>query len=360
MRAIDEIYDAVVDDLAYARLPAVLAQAVDARTAVVLEFDQDLAPISIARHAIPDEINDRYVQLDLARHDVWTQAIARDGRLDRAVLIETYIDADQFRRTVFFNEMYGAVGDDTARCLGTVMRRPDGFMSVGLHRAYGQPAFEPGDAATLDALMPHLRRLNAVRTRLRRSTARAELLEAAFDGVRSGLIVADADARLLHANGRAEALLKAGDGLRMRRGRLAPRDEAAGERFAEAVRSAARRTGGRGGAMRLARAERSPLDVFVAPLGGAVPGALILVDDAAEGDEGAAQVLSRLYNLTSAEADLAALLQDGLSPSEAAQARDVRLSTVRSQIQMLLDKTDSRRLTDLIRTLARIRATRPR
>jgi DNA-binding CsgD family transcriptional regulator len=81
--------------------------------------------------------------------------------------------------------------------------------------------------------------------------------------------------------------------------------------------------------------------------------ALVIIEDPADRDPNLAASLAGMYGLTASEAELAGLLADGLTPEEAADAREVRLSTVRTQIQSLLQKTDARRLTDLVRLLAR-------
>ena len=61
--------------------------------------------------------------------------------------------------------------------------------------------------------------------------------------------------------------------------------------------------------------------------------------------------LATLYNLTGAESDLAVLLSAGHSIEEAANARNVTASTVRSQLKKVFVKTGVSRQTDLVRLL---------
>ena len=352
LSTIDQIYEAVTDDAALARLPAVLAEATGARSAIIIRFDERLRPLDFSRHGIADEMQARFTELDMAQHDVWTRLPMRDGRLNEAVLCEDYIDADSFRRTTFYNELYRPFDDDTARCMGVIMSGAGGFTSVGLHRAYRQRPFEREARAGLQALLPHLRRLREIRARLAVAETGTALVSAALDELPCGLMVAGADGRLLHANARAEAILQARDGVRLDRGRVvavAARDQ---DRFAEAIRSAACAADARGGAMRLPRAGGQALRVLVAPLAGASGGALVLLDPPEDAD-GSAETLKGLYGLTPGEAELARLLASGLSPSEAAERRGVRLSTVRSQIVALLHKTETAGLGDLLRILGR-------
>jgi len=351
LEVIDQIYDSFADDAAYARLPEALAKATGARSAIVLEFDPGLRPYKFVRYGICDDQHARFLSQGLAEHDVWTQAIARTGRYDEAVLCEDFIDADSFRRTTFYNELYRPFGDDTARCMGVVMRRPDGFMSVGLHRAYGQPRFEARDAAVLSSLLPHLQRLSAVRARLGRSESGTAMLGAALEEISGGLLITDDLGRLRHANGRALDLLDARNGLALSSGRVLPTDPQLAERFARALQTAASRTGACGDAIRLQRQGQIPVRLLIAPLVGDSRNALILIDAPEEGDGDIARDLASLYGLSASEAELAVLLHDGLTPSEAAEARGVRLSTIRSQILSILHKTEARGLGDLLRIL---------
>ncbi|HQX60021.1 MAG TPA: helix-turn-helix transcriptional regulator [Burkholderiaceae bacterium] len=62
-------------------------------------------------------------------------------------------------------------------------------------------------------------------------------------------------------------------------------------------------------------------------------------------------VIQELFGLTPAEADVGMLLSAGHSVERIAKQRHVALSTVRSQLRMLLMKTGSERQSDLVRRL---------
>ncbi len=353
MSTIDEIYEAVGDDAAYARLPAVLAAATGARSAIAIELDGTMQAQAWVRHAVSDDIMARYAELELWRHDLWSQLMGRPTHRNGAVRSDEVIDAQTFRESVFFNELYRPLGDDTARCLGVVLDRPGGSLAIGLHRAFGQPTFEEAELAALQDVVPHLRRLLAVRARLRQAEDQVATLTAAFDEIACGVLILGPEGQLRHANRAAEIRLQSRDGVALVRGRVAPLDLAMAANFAEAIRSAASGTAARGGAMRLRRPLARPLRLLVTPMPGPAPGALVIVDDD-ESTRSMTQVLATLFDLTEGEAEVADLLRRGLSPQEVAAKRDVRLSTVRSQIQSLLGKTEARSLGDLLRMLGRI------
>ena len=62
-------------------------------------------------------------------------------------------------------------------------------------------------------------------------------------------------------------------------------------------------------------------------------------------------VLRELFDLTTAEVDVAVLLSQGLPPDRIATLRGVATVTVRSQLHKLMVKTGTRRKTDLVRRL---------
>lgn len=73
----------------------------------------------------------------------------------------------------------------------------------------------------------------------------------------------------------------------------------------------------------------------------------------------ASNVLSSIqatYDLSAAEADVAAKLTNGMSPTEVAEARGASIHTVRTQIKRLLKKTDTRKIPDLVRVVSGISA----
>jgi DNA-binding CsgD family transcriptional regulator len=65
------------------------------------------------------------------------------------------------------------------------------------------------------------------------------------------------------------------------------------------------------------------------------------------------EVLAPLFRLTRREAEVARLLLEGRSPGEAAEIMSIRISTMRTHIQHLFQKTDTSRLPELVNLLYR-------
>ncbi len=160
---------------------------------------------------------------------------------------------------------------------------------------------------------------------------------------------------VLHANARAEAMLAAGDGLALVRGRLMaarPARDALGRALAAAG-------GAGGGTVAVPRPSgRAPWLVTAAPLAAAVgfpgppePRVLVLIRDpeAREMPEGA--VLIRAFGLTPAEAAVCRRFATGKTLPEIADARGVSEGSTRQQLKAAMGKLGVGRQAELMRLL---------
>jgi DNA-binding CsgD family transcriptional regulator len=194
--------------------------------------------------------------------------------------------------------------------------------------------------------------------------------------VETAVVTVDPDLRVRTANPAAEALLRRGDGLGLREGRVRARGARDDRALAEAARRAA--AAARGGAAGLPVApgdallpvERGGgddgprpyrLGVFALPPAGdaareaAGAPVLLLVDDPGRDGAGPApsdeDLFARAFALTPAEARLAARLAAGASLTEAAEALGVTRNTARAQLRAVFDKADVHSQAGLVRLL---------
>ncbi len=123
--------------------------------------------------------------------------------------------------------------------------------------------------------------------------------------------------------------------------------------------------GAGGGAMLLHRdnGARKALQLVVSPVQrdtrARTPGVMVLVTDPETEICFPDTVLKGLYGLTPAEAEVANAYLTGYTSDEIALLRGVSLSTVRSQLNVLLQKTGTRRQSDLMRLLLTLPRTGP-
>lgn len=365
-----DLYLSATDPAAAARLPVALARlagagsaslwSVDPRTGGVADRMLTDAPAEMA-----SLYAGHYHKLDpwLARSHLmeWNTVVHGAGLIG---------DAD-LARGAFYNEFGARFGlfhvMGALLPLGPDPARPFGAVVVQRPRKPG--AFGGEEAGRFARLLPHVRRALQLRAQVAGSAAAAQA--SALDGVLQALgvaaVVLDGHGRVLCSNAAAERLDAAGTGLALRGGGADRAMEAPApgqtRRLHAAIADAAR--GGPGEALRLHSPSGDALLAVVSPLprGSADPAGppwgrvlLVLRPLGRAGGEALERLGIRLFGLTPAEAGAAAALCAGMSPKEIAEARGVRVSTVRTLLQRAQDKVGVCNLRDLVATFAALRA----
>ena len=188
-----------------------------------------------------------------------------------------------------------------------------------------------------------------------------------LDRISTGVLLLDADGRVLFANRAAEQIAGQDDGLRITRDGLAaalPEETAALRRLVAAAALTTNGNGsGAGGELLLSRPSmRRPLALAVSPLprDGFLPGlpgvpavAVFVADPEAAGESDAA-LLARLYGLTAAESRLTAALMMGGDLREVSDALGVSYHTARAQVKSVFSKTGTRRQAELVQLLLKL------
>lgn len=240
---------------------------------------------------------------------------------------------------------------------------------MAVHRGTRRGPFTIQDRSMLQRLLPHLRWTAELHSRLQPLHRDLRIAEAALADLAIAVVVVDRNGRIRLLNSAAEALLRQDDGLTVRHGRLVAVEPDTAARLTHAIGAATVAYAGSGTvtprAVEVSRPSgRRPFLVMAMPLteGAAtntIKGAAFIhiVNPDLE-ERPATQVLKQLFGFTTAEAELAVLLMQDKRPEEIATERDVRLSTVRTQLRALLAKTDTTRQAALVRLLGRLTATK--
>lgn len=240
----------------------------------------------------------------------------------------------------------------------------DSFGFLALMRQREKGPFSETDARDFERILPHVQRVLELQARMGELASRAQASEAALDRIGSGVVLADADARILFANSKAQRLLRGQDGVLSSGQRLACRlgDETA--TFHQMIRtiSEGRVTGASGPniafASRLSGREALVLVVLPVPREHAAAkvsrgaSVAVFVLDPDERRLTPAVVLEKL-GLTPAEARLAAELVKGESLDLIAERLGVAKGTVRTQLLSLFRKTGTGRQAELVSFLDR-------
>lgn len=220
--------------------------------------------------------------------------------------------------------------------------------------------FNPETPHSFACALSPARAAQAPRCQLANANLRAARAEAALEHAFAAAFVLDAVGRVVYMNRSGEAMASSADGVMFRRNRISATNASQQSKLkaliAGAISGAQASASQAVGAIALERSSgRRPLFVRVMPLrvdltGGHTPSghALLLITDPDGALENPTSLLKSLFSLTTAEIEVATHLRAGSTLAEIAAVRGVSLETTRSQVKSLLQKTNSRRQSDLI------------
>jgi len=224
----------------------------------------------------------------------------------------------------------------------------------------GHPA--PAKIKLMALLLPHIQQATDVMRRLGTLADAQRAFERTLDWLADGVLMLRADGTALYTNVAAQAIVRADDGIALRRGAIEFRSSDAKLKFGAAfkalgeLRDAKAATVMSGDFMVERRSGGSPYAVSVRPLLGkskerdsAV--ALIFIHDPSIRNNAAVELFRQAFGLTPAEADVANGLRSGLSADAYARQRKVSPNTVYTHIRRIREKTGCTRMAELIRKL---------
>jgi DNA-binding CsgD family transcriptional regulator/PAS domain-containing protein len=379
LEVVDLIYAAALDEGAsWHDLGARLMTLMGAQRATLWLADEADKPgnLLMRRDSYDEEYASRYVLLDPYRASAREVSVEETVRRRGDVRLGHEIIPDA---SYVQSEFYGDFGRKSSRryMIGGLINVSK-VIPLGLHRDVASRPFNEDDKRTLSQLLPHLQRGLQMRARL--TTTSSSLGAGALDTLPIGVIVVDSDMQILYSNAEATALL--GDsqsGLSAGRPRSGSVAGAYGlfarhpDEDAKLCRlvGAASRSGAGGGLQIHPRpgalaGDRAVLSALVCPalrhlsssmrpcMGTSVihGAATVLTRRLLTPSLPPAGLLSDLFGLTSAEAEVAVALAGGVTAEDAARIRHVSLDTIRSQIRAILRKTGAAGLRDFERIIA--------
>jgi DNA-binding CsgD family transcriptional regulator len=272
----------------------------------------------------------------------------------------------EYARTILYNEGIRPLGvfhGLLASPLSTAQR----FVHLSTGRRLNHPDFDAEDIAVMRTMLPHLVTALRVAQRLATADLRAAGAGTALDRLDTGVILADAAARILFANRTAEAILAANDGLGTDREGVCACGHGATRVLRRLIASCADiriSNGGPGGSIELPRGKaRKPLHVVVAPfraeaaqidtvwLGATRPVAILTITDPEREQRVRKEYLRHRFGLTPAEADVAMEIVKGDGRDASAARLGIAATTVRAHLSHIFEKTGVHRQAELVRLL---------
>ena len=240
------------------------------------------------------------------------------------------------------------------------MDGPDGLdILMGIADPTDSGGWSSGNVETLERVLPHLRQF----VRVRQALVRAEALGAShtelLDNARVGVIYLDQRGMIIEVNARARSILRQGDGLSDRGGRLRARlpadDAKLGRLLARALPTSS--AAATSGSMAVARSpvlprfalHVNPVVIRQVDFGARRVAAIVLVVDPGSKPAIDPGFVEAALGLTDAESRVAAALAEGSSVADIAAATRRQESSVRWLVKQMHTKLGITRQADLVR-----------
>ncbi len=264
-------------------------------------------------------------------------------------------------RTAFYNDFgrrAGLKGVMTALVEDGQGRVHAPHTKLALFRESALPEFEAGHLRAFAALQPGLRRALNSYWALQRLQIHGDAIERTLESLPSPVLVLRRDAGLEHANGAAR-LLQASGALKLVAGRLQGVAQVQGSRWLDLLTAAVAGVS-QEVALWMAASEKINTATLLlsrlpseSPLLSSWPRAELLVvvqpNNALRAREAQLEAIGTRFRLTPVQHQVLKRMVGGETAEAIAAAHGVRVSTVRTHIRHLLDKTHTRRMLDLVR-----------
>lgn len=268
------------------------------------------------------------------------------------------VPVEEYRQSAFYHEYcerFALEGSATA----VLAKNNDQNACLGIVQELASDPFTPQQISFLQSLLPHLQRSLDLNMTLSRVKAERDMAHEALNALETAIFFLSEGGLVISANAAGEALVRTGDGLRLRQGRLLSTTQVTTNKLSALIAQAVAGTDDRGGAIALPRSSgKRSLMCKVMPfqeegswLGSKRAAAVVFVRDPdLHPHERIDEVLSA-YGLTAAEGRLVRALSTGLSVQEYADAQGITTTTARNQLAQALRKTDTNRQAELLRVI---------
>lgn len=264
-----------------------------------------------------------------------------------------------YLRSEYYNDFL--IPGDMCCPIGVVLaKQPDVWAVITCGRSAKTGDFGDEHLDRLRVLAPHLTRAADVTLRMLRAQIERDSTVEVLNKIEQGVVVVGGSGEIVFANRTAEGVLSAGGGLSGRGRKLVARTGAETARLIGLIASAANRSGDSGGVMAVTRpSPQRPLSVHVAPLaverGWATfhgPAAIVFIADPDRAVAAQQVQLRALFGLTPMEAAVALCIAEGAGLQVAADHLGIALTTARTHLQHVFEKTETRRQSQLVRLIA--------
>jgi len=358
---IGDIYDAVLDSARWSGVLAKITDFVDGHAGGLLSKDS-VSKSGNAYHHF--NVDPHY--LALYAETYWRfdpMGALPFWDVGQIASIPDLVPYDEFREGRFFREWVEPQGwIDAANTVLEKSVTSCAYLSIIRGKTHGMVDDEMRQRMGLVA--PHVRRAVLIGRVIDLQQIQAASFADALDGIRAGVFLVDADARIIHANEAGHAMLIMDDFLRMVDGRLEAGDREVDQALSESFSAASNGDGAlgvKGIAVPLTGRDGKAYTAHVLTLtSGERRGAArastavaaLFVREAALVIPSPPEVIAKSYRLTPTELRVLLSILDVGGIPEVARALGISENTVRTHVDSLFEKTGATRQAELVKLVA--------
>jgi DNA-binding CsgD family transcriptional regulator len=356
-RIIDQLYDGALDAAAW---PTAFVSICE-----LLGADHVLSMVrNDADSTYPFVGTARIDQVNVARFSEVAHlgmAMVRSFPEQSAFDSESVMPRAHLQRSDFFNDYVRPMGG--YRALIAIPYRRENFDSfLTVCRGERDPDFDGAEIATLNRIVPHIKRALRIRLQLNAADAKVAAALGAFDQLDAGVAIVDHALRPVAINQQLEQILLRHDGLSLSGKALTASDRASAAALSDMVWRAASddlRVASARTILLRRHAARPPWSVTARRLDlqhtSADAGLVVLlVEDLMRTPGQIEPLLNAVFGLTPREASLAAALARGKELADVAETLGITLGTARVYLKGIFAKTHTRRQAELVSLILRL------
>ncbi len=363
---ITKIYDAALDPELWNDFLLAVSDAVKgSATVFIANYSRDPSANLLRISRFPPELLQLYEDQYFLEGDLWHQLVQQHCQSGDIFIGSELISDQELRKTPMYHDLFKPGDAGYLLCSVIEKHQPMGA-TLSVSRSMRKKDFSHEEKQLFELLTPHLRRAFLLHRRFLELQEATSSAQEALQHSPSGIALLDDHGQILFMNDRAEQIIRQADGMTCIQKKFSFANPRHSQRFeqliGEATLTAQHRGLYPGGAMRVGRpSNKSPYLLMVTPLNlrsehrQVAPDAAVCVflQDSAENMPLSEPLLCALYGFTPAEARVAQGLFAGLSPKEVAHQQHLKISTIRTHLRRIFEKTQTSNQAQLIRHLAR-------
>lgn len=267
------------------------------------------------------------------------------------------MDVRDFKRSAIFNDFFRP-SDVPFHLAAWLERRATRGVALCVLGSWNRGPFNEDERRRMEVLIPHVRRVVAMKDRMARDQMHAGGLLEMMDRVPYGVLFLGPDREILEASECVRAMLRARAGIHACDGRLGFIRSSDERAFAARLHEDPMRARSDDVLILSRMGQRQPVSLLVLPLKPAYeawlrPAArwLVLVFDPEVNPPLPERALQRALGITAAEAALAGRLASGYTLAQTAAALTISHNTARTQLKSIFAKVGVRTQAQLVRRL---------